>query len=91
MIDVQLIGNKILSASDLDAMNKAEIKSRNYNYCDVVNRHCDTFKAKVKYSEISESWEPTHVMIDGNWMSIDFFENSEEGESYSCEDYRAVL
>ena len=90
-MNVQLIGNKILSASDLDAMNKAEIKSRNYKYCDIVNRHGDTFKAKVEYSEISEYWEPTHVMIDGNWVSIDFFENSEEGESYACESYRSVL
>lgn len=91
MVDTQLIGNKILSASDLDAMNRAEIKSRNYKYCTIINRHSDTFKAKVEYSEASKAWEPTHVMMDGDWLSIDFFEDSEEGDSYACEDYRAVL
>jgi len=90
MVDTQLIGGKILSASDLRAMNRAEIKSRNYKYC-TINRHGDTFNAKIKYSDTSEAWEPTHVMMDGDWRSIDFFENSEAGHSYACEDYRAVL
>lgn len=91
MVDTRLIGGKILSASDLSAMNRAEIKSRNYKYCTIINRHGDTFSAKIEYSETSEVWEPTHVMMDGDWRSIDFFENSEEWDSYACEDYRAVL
>ena len=90
-VDIQLIGNKILSALDLDQLNTAEIKSRNYKYCTILNRHGDTFTAKVEYSETSKVWEPTQVMMDGNWTSIDFFESSEEGDSYVCEDYRAVL
>lgn len=91
MVDIQLIGNKILSASDLDAMNRAEIKSCNYKYCTIINGHGETFNAKVEYSEISVAWGPTHVMIDGNWASIDSFQESDDGKSYACEDYRAVL
>lgn len=91
MADFQLIAGKILSASDLDSMNRAEIKSRNYKYCTIINRFKDRFNAKVEYSETSEAWEPTHVLIDGNWLSIDWFDDSEDGESYVCEDYRSSL
>jgi len=76
---------------NMENKNSAEIKTRNYKYCTIINRHSETFTAKVEYSETSEAWEPTHVMIDGNWLSIDFFENTEEGDSYACEDYRTVF
>lgn len=87
----ELIGGKILSNSDLEKMNEEEVRQRNYKYCTIINGNGDTYNAKVEYSESSGAWEPTHVMMDGNWLSIDFFENSEEVYSYACENYRAVL
>jgi hypothetical protein len=59
-----------------------------YKYCTIINQFGETFSAKVEYSEMSKSYEPTLVMIDGNWLSIDLFDNSEEGRSYTCENFR---
>lgn len=91
MTDLQFIGGKILSAADLEAMNMAEIKNRKYKFCTIVCMDGSRFEAKVAYNEKSQAWEPTHVMLDGNWASIDFFENTDPAGSYACEGYRETF
>ncbi len=86
MTDVQLIGNKILSASDLEKMNQDEVKARGYKYCTIDCNENGTYLAKVEF--IDGYWEPTEVEYDGQWISIDEFTDTEEGKAYSCEDYR---
>ena len=68
-----------------------EIKSRNYNYCTISNCYGDEYLAKVAYSDKTKAWHPTDVELDGEWVSRDYFDNTEDGESYSCGDYRTNL
>lgn len=88
--DVQLIGNKILSADDLEAMNRAEIKSRNYKYCTIDTRENGVFLARVEYNDSTHCWEPSTVLVDGVWISIDDFDDLPFVGSYSCTDYRML-
>ena len=62
-----------------------------YKYCTITNGYGDTYLAKVAYSEDTETWHPTHVQLDGKWVSRDFFDSTEEGGSYSCHDYMTKL
>lgn len=87
-VQAHLIGGKILSAGDLELMNQREVKNRKYTHCTINCRDFGDYLAKVEYNEDAKVWEPTQVMVDGQWMGIDAFENSEMGESYSCEQYR---
>lgn len=89
MIDVQLIGNKILSSSDLEKMNQDEVRTRNYKYCTIDCAENGTFLAKVAYSEDAGGWEPVEIEYYGEWILADEFDATEECGSYSCENYRA--
>lgn len=87
-MNVQVIGNKILYASDLEAMNKSEVKSRNYTHCtirDLVTGK--TYLAWVEYSEVSEAWEPTDVYVGSHRLPFGYFEEA-ICENYECIDYR---
>jgi hypothetical protein len=88
--DLKLIGNKILSADDLKAMNKAEIKSRNYKYCTIDTGENGDFLARVKYNDSTNAWEPSTVLVDGGWISIDDFDDLPFVAGYSCTDYRTL-
>lgn len=89
MADVQIIGGRILTATDLDRMNEEEVRSRKYNYCTIDANENGTFLAKVSYSEQGKVWEPTHVEYYGRWITIDEFDDTQEGGSYSCIKYRS--
>lgn len=87
MAYVQVIGNRILSSSDLEKMNLDEVKARNYKYCTIDCNENGTYLAKVELVE--GCWEPTEVEYEGEWISINEFTDTEEGKAYSCENYRA--
>ena len=90
MVDFQLIVGKVPSSEDIEGMNLAEARSRKYKYCTIDAVENGTFLAMVEFSESTKSWEPFKVQYEGDWISIDAFDNTEAGESYSCEDYRAA-
>jgi hypothetical protein len=87
MTDLQVIGNRILSSSDLEKMNLDEIKARNYKYCTIDCNENGTYLAKVEF--LGGCWEPTEVEYEREWISIDEFSDTEEGNAYSCENYRS--
>ena len=84
---VQLIGGKVLSASDLDKMNKAEVRSRNYKYCTVVVGSQPELLAKVEYSESAGAWEPSLVLINDEWVNASILDDMYD--YYACVKYRA--
>ena len=88
MINTTLIGNKILSMSELEDMNRAEVKARKYKYCTINNIHDESFTAKVGYSETAGAWQVTEVLLTDGWVGVDIFDGMEEGSSYACSDYR---
>lgn len=85
--DVQLISGKILTANDLKKMNEEEIRNRNYSYC-TIDSTGGKFLAKVAYNEEIKAWDPTEVFFFGKWISIHEFDDKDEYNCYSCENYR---
>jgi hypothetical protein len=75
---------------DLEAMNKAKIKSSNYKYCTIDTGENGDFLARVKYNDSTNSWGPSTVLVDGGWISIDDFNDLPFVGAYSCTDYRAL-
>lgn len=84
---VHLVGGKILEASDLDGMNRAEVIARKHQFCTIRCADGALFLAKNRYNESENAWEPSEVMVNDEWVNIDVFDD-EIGFSYSCEDYR---
>lgn len=73
-----------------DLQNQQEVKNRKYKYCTIDCGEDGQYLAKVAYSESTRAWGPTEVEYDGKWMTIEEFEDTPEGGSYSCENYRIV-
>ena len=69
-------------------MNKQEVKDRKYKTCTIDAGLNGLFHAKVAYSETSKAWEPTQVLYNGEWITIDEFDDTTEGGSYSCIDFK---
>lgn len=86
---IHLIGGKILTPQDLEQMNEQEVKNRNYTHCDIlINESDDLYLATVQYNNDKKAWEPLSVVVDSTWMSIDEFDNTEMGKSYTLGNYR---
>lgn len=90
MADLKIIGDRILSMADLEAMNQAEIKSRKYKYCTIECDDSVEFLAKAEYTESSGTWGPGEVYYNGEWISRDAFQDTEEGQCFSVKDYRLI-
>lgn len=59
-----------------------------YSFCDIDAAEHGTFVAKVRYKNSQKVYQPSEVKYNGQWISIEEFEQTQEGQCYSCENYR---
>lgn len=85
---VHVVGGKILSMDDLEAMNREEVKNRKYTHCTIDAAEHGQFKARVFYNENVKAWEPSEVLFNGKWITAFEFDETEEGGAYGCENWR---
>ena len=62
-------------------------KDKDYTHCTISTEYGD-YIAQVQFNEIIDAWEPIYVLVDGEWMRIDDFDDTEMGQCYGCEKYR---
>lgn len=48
-----------------------------YTHC-TIDSIAGRFQAKVTYSDISKAWGPSEVLVDGEWIGIDQFDDMPE-------------
>lgn len=84
---LHIVGGGILSMDDLEKMNQEEVKNRKYTHCTIDSGDYGKYLAKVAYSEISKAWEPTEVLLNDNWISIEEWDDMDGYNNYGCSNY----